>query len=69
MNGIMDIVWIVVALSLIGVVIWAFQAYVTIPGPFAWVKGLLTFILVAIACVFLWQTFVAGHFHGAPRLR
>lgn len=57
----MDIVWIVLALGLIGVVIWAFQTYVTIPGPFSWVNGILTFILIAVACYFLWQNFVAGH--------
>jgi hypothetical protein len=66
MNGIMDIVWIVIALGVIGTVIWAFQAYVTIPGPFAWLKGVLTFVLVVVGCYFIWTNFLVGHFHQAP---
>jgi hypothetical protein len=67
MNGIMDIVWIVLALGLIGVVIWAFQTYVTIPGPFAWVKGILTFVLIVVGCYFVWNTLMVGHFHHVLR--
>jgi hypothetical protein len=55
------IIYIVIALCLIGTVIWAFQTYVTIPGPFAWVKGLITFALVVVACYFLWDTLIAQH--------
>jgi hypothetical protein len=66
-TGLMDIVWIVLALGILGTVIWAFQAYVTIPGPFSWLKGLMTFVIILVACVFVWQTFVAGHFRHPLR--
>lgn len=63
----MDIVWIVLALCLIGTVIWAFQTYITIPAPFSWVKGILTFLLILGACWFLWVSFVVGHLHHSFR--
>lgn len=59
----MDIVWIVLALCLIGTVIWAFQTYITIPAPFSWLKGILTFLLILGACYAIWIYIIANHFH------
>ena len=67
MPALMDIIWVVLALCLIGTVVWAFQTFITIPPPFAWVKGILTFLIIAVACWFVWQNFVAGHFHHVLR--
>jgi hypothetical protein len=53
---------IVIALCLIGTVIWAFQKYVTIPEPFGWVKGILTFVLIVLACYFVWTSLESQHF-------
>jgi hypothetical protein len=65
------IIVIVVALCLIGTVIWAFDHYVTIPGPFAWAKGLVIFIMIVVACYLVWDYFVShgsGHLGGHLRL-
>jgi hypothetical protein len=67
MNGLMDIVWIALALAIIGMIIWAFQTYVTIPGPLSWAKGWLTFALVLGACWFIWVNLLANHFHHLSR--
>jgi hypothetical protein len=55
------IVTIVVALALLGTVIWAADKYLQIPGPFAWAKGVVMFILIVVACYFVWDYFVAHH--------
>ncbi len=55
------IIYVVIALCLIGTVIWAFQTYVTIPGPFAWVKGILIFLMIVIACYFVWNDLLGHH--------
>jgi hypothetical protein len=65
MNDLLSLVWFIFALGLIGTVIWAFWTYVTIPGPFAWLKGLLMFVLVVFACFFLWDQFLGAHLAGA----
>jgi len=65
------IVTVVVALALLGTVIWAADRYLTIPGPFAWVKGVIMFVLIVVACYFVWDVFVSHHPMGRdlPRLR
>lgn len=55
------IVTVVVALALLGTVIWAADKYLQIPGPFAWAKGLIMFCLIVMACYFVWGYFVAHH--------
>jgi hypothetical protein len=55
------VVTIVVALCLLATVIWAADKYLVIPAPFTWVKGILIFVLIVLACYFLWDSFVAGH--------
>jgi hypothetical protein len=57
----LDIIYILVALCLFGTIIWAFVTYVTIPGPFAWVKGILTFVLIVLMCYFIWDQFLGTH--------
>ena len=63
------VIYLVIALCLIGTVIWAFQNYVTIPGPFGWVKGIIIFLMIVIACYFLWDNFVVGHLGTTRSLR
>lgn len=58
------ILYLVIAIALIGTVIWAFQTYVQIPGPFAWVKGILTFVLIVMACYFVWDSLLTHHLLG-----
>jgi hypothetical protein len=55
------IVVLVIAVCLIATVIWAADRYLVLPAPFGWVKGILIFVLIVVACYFLWDTFVAGH--------
>jgi hypothetical protein len=57
----------VVALCLIGTVIWAADKYLKIPEPFGWVKGILIFVLIVAACYFMWDHFVAGGHLGRGR--
>jgi hypothetical protein len=64
----LTLVYIVLAVCLIGTVIWAADHYLNIPAPFAWVKGILLFVLVVLACYLVWDTFVTGHL-SVPRLR
>lgn len=54
------IVTLVVALCLLGVILWAAERYLTVPAPFTWMKGVLLFVLVVVACYFVWDTFT-GH--------
>jgi|GEM_PF-6832908 len=63
------IVTVVIALALLATVIWAADKYLAIPAPFAWAKGLIVFVLIVVACVFLWDAFVAGHTVGFRHLR
>jgi hypothetical protein len=60
LNMLTTILYLVIALCLIGTVIWAFQKYITIPGPFAWAKGVITFILIVLACYFIWDQVFGG---------
>lgn len=62
------ILYLVIALCLIATVIWAFQTYVTIPAPFGWIKGIVIFVLIVLACYFVWDQIIAGHMLGG-RLR
>ena len=62
---VMFIVWFVLALCLIGTVIMAFIKYVVIPEPFGWIKGIIVFVMIVLACVFLWDQFVGQHVSGA----
>jgi len=61
------IVYIIIALCLVGTVIWAFQRYITIPEPFAWVKGIILFVMIVVACFFIWDSFIAHHIIGHYR--
>ena len=53
------IIYVVLAIGLVGVVIWAADRYLVIPGPFGWIKGLIMFAIIVVACYFIWDTFVA----------
>lgn len=53
------IIYVVLAVGLVGVVIWAADRYLVIPGPFGWIKGLIMFVIIVVACYFIWDTFVA----------
>jgi hypothetical protein len=59
----------VIAMCLIGTAIWWFDAKVTIPGPFAWVKGLLSWIMVLAACWFIWSWILAPQLLHAGHVR
>lgn len=63
------IIYLVIALCLLGTVIWAFQTYVTIPGPFGWVKGIIIFLMIVVACYFVWDQVVVGHVATPRSLR
>lgn len=49
------IVVVVLAMCLFGTVIWWFDKKVEIPGPFAWAKGLLSWVMVVAACWLIWS--------------
>jgi hypothetical protein len=55
------IITIVVALALLGTILWAAEKYLVVPAPFAWAKGLLMFVLVVLACYFVWDTLTGHH--------
>lgn len=65
------IVHILIAICLLGTVIGAFIRYVKtlgvitwtleVPDPFAWVQGVIIFVMIALACYFLWDLLVAPH--------
>lgn len=61
------IVLCVIAMCLLGTCIWWFDAKVNIPGPFGWMKGLLSWLMVVGACYVIWLLligpYVLGHGH------
>jgi len=64
-----NIIYIVLALGLLGTIIWAFQRFIKIPEPFEWVKGLILFVMIVIACFLIWDSFLAHHIIGHYRTR
>ena len=52
---------IVVVLCLLGTVIWAADHYLVIPGPFAWVKEVLIFLMIVVACYFVYDLLLSHH--------
>jgi hypothetical protein len=54
---------IVIALALIGTILWAAEKYLVVPAPFVWAKGLLMFVLVVAACYFVWDTLTPHVLH------
>jgi hypothetical protein len=55
-----SVITLIIALCIVSTVLWAFWTYVTIPGPLAWAKGIIMFVLIVIACYWLWTSFVGG---------
>ncbi len=73
MSILIALFYFIVAICIIGTVLWAFQKFVApaIPAPFGWVGGLFMFLLVVLACVFLWDSFIGNgaYFGLAPHSR
>ena len=55
---------VVLALALLGTMIWAADKYIEIPGPFGWFKGLLIFAIVVVACWLIWAVATGHAVHG-----
>jgi len=56
----MDLISLLVAFVVIGVVLWLIFTYVPMPAP---MKNVLMVVVVLLLCVWLLQTFGLTHFH------
>jgi hypothetical protein len=61
----MDLFTLLIVLVVVGLALWAINAYLAIPQP---IKGIIMLVVVLMLCLFLLQFAGIGNFHiGGPR--
>jgi len=60
----MDLISLLIALVVIGVVWWLVTTYIPMPQP---IRTVITVVAVLILCIFLLQTFGLTHFRVGTR--